>query len=61
MKIPTWIELPPVEVDVEVSVEDIANALNENPDSAKAAFFAKQLERFWPICAKPNESLEVES
>lgn len=38
MKIPTWIHPEPLEVDVEVSVEDITRALEETPDSASAAF-----------------------
>jgi hypothetical protein len=38
MKIPTWIHPEPLEVDVEVSTEDITRALEENPDTPAAAF-----------------------
>jgi hypothetical protein len=38
MKIPTWIHPEPLEVDVEVSIEDITRALEENPDTPAAAF-----------------------
>jgi len=38
MKIPTWIHPEPLEVDVEVSLEDIRNALNESPKTEREAF-----------------------
>lgn len=38
MKIPTWIHPEPLEVDVEVSVEDITRALEDTPDTPYAAF-----------------------
>ena len=38
MKIPTWIHPEPVEVDVEVSIEDITLALQEAPDTPRAAY-----------------------
>jgi hypothetical protein len=37
MKIQTWIHPEPIEVDVEISVEDITRALEENPDTPTAA------------------------
>jgi hypothetical protein len=37
MKIPTWIQPEPLEVDVEINVEDITRALEENPDTPAAA------------------------
>jgi hypothetical protein len=38
MKIPTWITPEPLEVDVEVSIEDIRNALEDSPETATEAF-----------------------
>ncbi|MCX6864783.1 MAG: hypothetical protein NTV46_00950 [Verrucomicrobia bacterium] len=38
MKIPTWIHPEPLEVDVEVSLEDIRNALDESPETEREAF-----------------------
>jgi hypothetical protein len=38
MKISTWIHPDPLEVEVEVSVEDITRALAETPDTPGAAF-----------------------
>lgn len=38
MKITTWITPEPVEVDVNVSLEDIRNALEESPESTSEAF-----------------------
>lgn len=38
MKIPTWIHPEPLEVDVEVDIEDITRALKAEPDTPSAAF-----------------------
>ena len=38
MKVTTWIHPEPVEVDVEVSIEDITLALQEAPDTPRAAY-----------------------
>lgn len=49
MKIQTWITPEPVEVDVEVSLEDIRNALDETPETAREAF---QLLNRCAVCMK---------
>ena len=43
MKISTWITPEPVEVDVEVSIEDIHEALEDSPETVSEAF--KMLNR----------------
>lgn len=37
MKLRTWIHPEPLEVEVEITVEDITRALEENPDTPTAA------------------------
>ena len=37
MKVTTWYEPPTQELDVEITVEDITRALNEEPDTQVAA------------------------
>jgi len=38
MKITTWIDPEPMEIEVEVTAEDITRALEETPDTPAAAF-----------------------
>jgi len=43
MIIPTWITPEPLEVDVEVSIDDIRNALEDSPETVSESF--KMLNR----------------
>lgn len=38
MKIPTWITPEPLEIEVEVTIDDIRNALEDSPETVNEAF-----------------------
>lgn len=58
MKIPTWITPEPLEVDVEVSIEDIRNALEDSPETVNEAF--RMLNRCSAVMKSISEEIIVD-